>query len=143
MALPGALFYQEGSRNIGPWTPWPRNGGTNHFSCLEMMASSITFGYLIAAGTGTITGNLGWTIEVDTRFSQRNPFYAISSPLPLNPAAGAFIPQDRDSDISDLTDMDRLTQAIREIALRTVEKNPGPLPGLPTFCFSLVSAVIT
>ena len=39
-----------------------------------------------------------------------------------NDASGA-----KDSDISDLTDMDRLTQAIREIALRTVEKNPGPL----------------
>ena len=125
MALPGAVFYQEGARNVAAWTNWPKRAGSNHFSCPQTIASSETVGFLLAASTGSISQFLGWALEIDAQFYERVPFQAVSLVSP--PLKGDdVIRHDQDSDLSDLTDMDRLTQAIREIALRTVEKNPGP-----------------
>jgi len=90
------------------------------------MSVAETTGYLLGAGTGTMSSILGWVLQIDCAFYQREPFQAVTLLAPP-PKVDDANRREQDSDISDLTDMDRLTQAIREIALRTVEKNPGPL----------------
>ena len=90
------------------------------------MSVAETTGYLLGASTGTVSSILGWVLQIDCAFYQRQPFQAVTLPAPPLKVDDANR-REQDSDISDLTDMDRLTQAIREIALRTVEKNPGPL----------------
>ena len=91
----------------------------------------------MASSTGSISTFLGWALEIDAQFYERVPFQAVTTVAPPL-KVGDVNRHDQDSDISDLTDMDRLTQAIRDIALRTVEKNPGPLLGLSIFYFSVI-----
>lgn len=112
---------------------WPKRAGQNHFSCPQLYADPTTvMGYFLAATPSSITGNLGWVLEVDIRVYDRNPFVSGITTLSRKPAGPEYVELnsgDKDSTQS-RTDVDRLTLALRDIALRSVEKNPGPDLGL-------------